>query len=71
MIEQHAESLDSLMLARESSAPATSSAPASTSGDAETTGDANGVDVDKLARDVLGVLRKRLRTERERRGGSS
>ena len=69
-IEQHTESLDSLMRAETTETPSPAS-PASTGSEGEgKSGDA-GVDVDKLARDVMGVLRRRLRTEQERRSGKS
>ena len=69
MVEQHTESLDTLMLERGAATP-TSSVSTETEDEGGQSGDA-GIDVDKLARDVMGVLRRRLRTEQERRGGKS
>jgi hypothetical protein len=60
---------------RASAPEATPSAPSSTASTSPDTTTGEGtqeeseVDVDKLARDVLDVLRRRLRTEQERRGG--
>jgi hypothetical protein len=65
-IEHHTESLDSVMRAEtEATTPTTSG----TEGEGKS--DESGMDVDKLARDVMSVLRRRLRTEHERRGGKS
>jgi hypothetical protein len=67
VMSEQSDDWGSIMRA-ETTAPAESAAPARSTSEE---GDApqEDVNVDKLARDVLDVLRQRLRIEQERRGG--
>jgi hypothetical protein len=65
-IEEHGDDWGNLMLERETS---TTSAQATSPTTETAPNEESGEKVDKLARDVLDVLRRRLRIEQERRGG--